>query len=228
MGVLDAEDGDPPRFRLELSEGRAVEASGVVLATGVKDRQPSCGSLYDETWRGVHYCVICDGRETAGQRTAVVGRDLHAVGTVEALRDFTDDLHLFLDDEDDALDASATASLAEWGVEVIPGLLESAEHEGGEIRLRVAGRDPLPVEHLFLALGVVARTRVAESLGCRLDREGYVWTKESGGTSIPFVFAAGDCTGGLKQVTQAMAEGERAAMALCEALREADGPAYAR
>lgn len=228
VGALGAEGRGPSRFRLELADGGWVAAAGVVLATGVKDRQPSCGSLYDETWRGVHYCVICDGRETAGQRTAVVGRDVHAVETVEALRDFTDDLHLLLDEEEDALDARAAASLAEWRVGVVPGLIQSAEYEDGEIRLRVAGREALPVAHLFLALGVVPRTRVAESLGCRLDREGYVWTKESGGTSVPFLFAAGDCTGGLKQVTQAMAEGERAAVALCKALREADGPAYAR
>ena len=82
--------------------------------------------------------------------------------------------------------------------------------------------------HLFLALGVVPRTRVAENLGCELDAEGYVRTAESGGTTVPYVFAAGDCTGGLKQVTQAMAEGERAAVALCRALRGADGPVTAR
>lgn len=215
------------RFELALADGTRASAAGIVLATGVKDRQPGCGPLYDETPRGVHYCAICDGRETVGERTAVVGRDAHAVGMVDALRDFTADLHLLLDAEADALDAGAARALAAAGVAVIPGSLESAACEDGAIRLRVAGRGTLEVAHLFLALGVVPRTRVAESLGCERDEDGYVRTDASGATTVAFVFAAGDCTGGLKQVTQAMAEGERAAIELAKALREADGPARA-
>ena len=214
------------RFRLTLADETAVPAAGIVLATGIKDRQPSCGPLYDETWRGVHYCVICDGRETSGERTAVVGRDARAVGMVDALRDFTSDLHLLLDADADALDPDSRAALAAWRVDTVPGALERAECEDGAIRLDVRGSGRLEVAHLFLALGVVPRTRVAEGLGCELDAEGYVVADESGATTVPFVFAAGDCTGGLKQVTQAMAEGERAAIALCKALRETDGPVH--
>jgi len=61
-------------------------------------------------------------------------------------------------------------------------------------------------------------------MGCDLDEEGYVRTDETLATSVPFAHAAGDCAGGLKQVSQATAEGERAAVGLCRALREADGP----
>jgi thioredoxin reductase (NADPH) len=216
------------RFRLTLADESTVGAAGIVLATGVKDRQPSCGPLYEGTGRGVHYCAICDGREAAGERTAVVGRDANAVAMVGALRDFTADLHLLLDDEEDALDGHSRACLEEWGVEVLPGLLQEAEFEDGTVRFRTPGGPSLEFPHVFLALGVVARTRVAESLGCGLDHDGYVRTDDTGVTSEPFVFAAGDCRGGLKQVTQAMAEGERAAIEVCKALREEDGPARAR
>ena len=214
------------RFRLTLADETAVEAAAIVLATGVKDRQPSCGPLYEGTGRGVHYCVICDGREAAGERTAVVGRDSHAVAMVGALRDFTDDIHLLLDDEEDALDGESRACLDEWRVEAVPGQLQAAEFEDDKVRFRTSGGRTLEFPHVFLALGVVARTRVAESLGCGLDDDGYVRTDETGATSVPFVFAAGDCRGGLKQVTQAMAEGERAAIELCKTLREEDGPAW--
>ena len=221
-----AEAGGGPRGRLRLTLGdeSIVPASGIVLATGVKDRQPTCGPLYDQTWRGVHFCAICDGRETLGERTAVVGRDARAVGMVEALRDFTADLHLLLDHETDALDSDSAAALEAWGIAVVAGPLEEAECEDGVIRVSIPDRGTLEFAHLFLALGVVPRTRVAESLGCALGDDGYVRVDEQGATSVPFVFAAGDCTGGLKQVTQAMAEGERAAIALCKALRETDGP----
>lgn len=107
-----------------------------------------------------------------------------------------------------------------------PGLLEAADFSDGIVRFRTSGGRTLESAHVFLALGVIPRTRVAETLGCRLDAGGYVWTDELGATSVRFVFAAGDCLGGLKQVTQAMAEGERAAIGICKVLREADGPAW--
>lgn len=213
------------RFRIELGDETVETAAGIILATGVKDCQPSCGPLYDATASGIHYCAICDGRETTGARTAVVGRDSRAVDMAGALRDFTTDLHLLLDDERDALTAEARTRLASWGIEIVAGCLESVELVDSMVRFRGADGTPLQFEHVFLALGVVPRTRVAESLGCALDAEGYVRTEDSGGTTVPFVFAAGDCSGGLKQVTQAMAEGERAAIGLCKALREEDGPA---
>ena len=68
---------------------------------------------------------------------------------------------------------------------------------------------------------MIARTDVAEALGCRLDSEGYIATDERQATSVPFVYAAGDCDGGRKQVTQAMAEGETAGIELARRLREA-------
>ncbi len=213
------------RFQIRTAEEETATAAGIVLATGVKDRQPSCGSLYGETSRGVHYCVICDGRETVGERVAVVGRDRHAVEMVGALRDFTGDLHLLLDDEEDALDAESAERLRSWGVEVVPGCLDEVECGANGVTFRIRGRGEASFPHVFLGLGVVPRTRVAESLGCDLDEDGYVRTGEGQATSVPFVFAAGDCSGGLKQVSQAMAEGERAAIALCRVLREEDGPA---
>jgi thioredoxin reductase (NADPH) len=224
--IAAGSDGGRQRFRLELADETTETAAGVILATGVKDCQPSCGPLYHETASGIHYCAICDGRETVGERTAVVGRDAHAVDMVGALRDFTVDLHLLLDDERDALTAEAEARLESWGVEIVPGSLERAELDGSTVRFRIRDRGQLEFDHVFLALGVVPRTRLADSLGCALDEEGYVRTDDQEGTTVPFVFAAGDCSGGLKQVTQAMAEGERAAIGLCKALREVDGPAF--
>lgn len=223
--AVRAQGSGETRFRIRTAEEETTTAAGIVLATGVKDRQPSCGSLYGETTQGVHYCAICDGRETVGERVAVVGRDRHAVEMVGALRDFTADLHLLLDDDEDALDAGSMERLRAWGVGVVPGCLDEVECDPSGVTFRIRDRGETAFPHVFLALGVVPRTRVAESLGCDLDEEDYVRTVDGQATSVPFVFAAGDCAGGLKQVSQAMAEGERAAIDLCKALREEDGPA---
>jgi len=216
--AVEIDPDGPPGFVLATTEG-PVRARGVVFATGVKDRQLRCGNLYGETRHGVHYCVICDGLEVRGHRVAVVGSGEHAVETIEALRDFTLDLHLLLDGEPPPRGSHAER-LEAWGVRIYRAPLE--EYHCGADGVRFASADdPAPFPHVFIATGVLPRTDVAAALGCRLDRDGYIVTDERQATSVSFVYAAGDCDGGRKQVTQAMAEGETAGIELARRLRDA-------
>lgn len=199
---------------------RSWRAGGIVFATGVVDRQLECGNLYGETDSGVHYCVVCDGYETRGERVAVVGRDWHAVEMVGALRDFTADLHLLLEGGAETLPATDRRQLEAWGVAIHPGPIRGYRCDGRGTRFETA-EELASFPHVFVALGVAPRTEVAARLGCMLDDEGYIVTDEHQATSVPFVYAAGDCDGGHKQVTQAMAEGELAALELIGRLRAA-------
>lgn len=220
--AIEKGDGGGPGFALEAA-GETVQAAGVVFATGVRDRQLTCGNLYNETGRGVHYCVVCDGCETKGERVAVVGGGTGAMDMVEALRDFTEDLHLLLDGERGSLKDESKARLAKWGVPVHPAPLTAYRCGPGGIAFDPLGElDPFP--HVFIARGVIPSTDVAAALGCALDEEGFIVTDEYQATRVPFVYAAGDCDGGHKQVTQAMAEGEKAALELIKRLRETGVP----
>ena len=107
----------------------------------------------------------------------------------------------------------------EWKIRIHRGPLASCEAGPDRVRFRLQDGDELSFDHVFLALGVTPRTEIAAALGCELDEKGYIVTDERLATSIPLVYAAGDCNGGQKQVTQAMAEGERAALELLKQLR---------
>lgn len=216
--VEPAEDG-PWRFVARCGE-QSWRARGIVFATGVVDRQLDCGNLYGETDSGVHYCVVCDGYETRGERVAVVGRDAGAVDMVAALREFTDDLHLLLEGGPETLPAEERERLEAWGVTVHPGPIRGYRCGGRGTRFETAEElEPFP--HVFVGLGIKPRTEVAAALGCTLDDDRYIVTDEGQASSVPFVYAAGDCDGGHKQVTQAMAEGELAALELVGRLRDA-------
>jgi thioredoxin reductase (NADPH) len=223
-------------FALETSTG-GFRARGLILATGMDDVQPSCGNLYGQP--GVHYCVVCDGYEVRGERVAVVGRGEGAFNMIRSLRDFTEDLHLLLDGAPPQLGEEQLRLLDEWGVRVEPGRLCRHESASDESRLWIdrasaaagdeGASETSQIEerypHVFIALGCRPRTRLAAQMGCRLDGNGFIVTDACQATSIPLVYAAGDCDGGYKQVTQAMAEGERAALELSRRLRESAGPA---
>lgn len=221
-GGIEAAGPTPPAapFRLETPAG-LVHARGVIFATGIEDRHPRCGSLYGE--RGIHYCVVCDGYETRGERVAVVGHGAGALEMVEALRDFTADLHLLLDGHPAELDEEGLHALEAWGVRVEQPELERHHCSPRGVFFDTAEGEELFFPHVFVALGVEPNTDLARQLGCHLDGSGFIVTDERQRTSLPFVYAAGDCDGGHKQVTQAMAEGELAAIELAKLLRETVG-----
>jgi thioredoxin reductase (NADPH) len=219
---LPADGAAPPagggRFRVRTRDGDVV-ARGVVFATGIADRQPRCGSLYGEP--GIHYCAVCDGYETRGSRVAVVGHDRRAFSMLRALRDFTDDVHLLTDGCPLALDEAQRRLLEEWRVPIHPHALERHSYASDGVHFHMESGGELVFPHVFVALGASPSTRIAADLGCRLDAERFIVTDATQATSVAFVYAAGDCDGGHKQVTQAMAEGEMAALELARSLRRA-------
>ncbi|HEX7622157.1 MAG TPA: glutamate synthase subunit beta [Anaeromyxobacteraceae bacterium] len=70
----------------------------------------------------------------------------------------------------------------------------------------------LPANLVLLALGFLGpEKRLPEELGTKLDARGNVWTDAEKMTSVPGVFAAGDCSRGQSLVVWAIHEGRRAA-----------------
>jgi glutamate synthase (NADPH/NADH) small chain len=79
---------------------------------------------------------------------------------------------------------------------------------------RVAGSEfTLPAELVLLAMGFVhpEREGVVEQLGVELDARGNVRIDKAFMSSVPGVFAAGDCQRGQSLVVWAIADGRRAA-----------------
>ncbi len=79
-------------------------------------------------------------------------------------------------------------------------------------------KSKLEVDGVFISIGEIPQNELAKELGVKLDEHGYIVTDRQQRTSIKGVYAAGDITGGLRQVITACAEGAIAALASTEAL----------
>ena len=71
---------------------------------------------------------------------------------------------------------------------------------------------------LFMALGAAKGSDLARKLGIRLEDERII-VNEQMDTGLPGVFAAGDCIGGILQVSVAVGEGAKAALSCIKYLR---------
>jgi thioredoxin reductase (NADPH) len=71
--------------------------------------------------------------------------------------------------------------------------------------------DELAVDGVFVYVGEEPVNALAKQMGVKLDEKGYIITDKSQRTSRERVYAAGDITGGVRQIVVACAEGAIAA-----------------
>ena len=72
---------------------------------------------------------------------------------------------------------------------------------------------------VFVVLGVAGSTALARKLGAEVDGN-RILVDEHMQTTLPGLYAAGDCTGGLLQVAKAVYEGALAGTEAAKALRK--------
>ena len=85
------------------------------------------------------------------------------------------------------------------------GALKIKNLETGEI-------SDINVKALFIAIGVEPQSELAEMAGIELDEDNCIQVNKNQETNIPGIYAAGDVTGGIRQVTTAVGEATTAAM----------------
>ena len=85
--------------------------------------------------------------------------------------------------------------------------------------VQLAGGAVQPAAGVFVALGVAGSTALARKLGAAVAGSRIV-VDEKMQTTVPGLYAAGDCTGGLLQVAKAVYEGAVAGTEAAKALRK--------
>jgi alkyl hydroperoxide reductase subunit F len=217
---------------VELAGGSTLRARTVVVATGARWRRLGVPGEEDYLTKGVTFCPHCDGPLFAGRRVAVVGGgnsgveaaiDLAGVVGHVTLVEFLDELRA--DDvlqralralpNADVLLGTATTEIVGDGAKVVG--LRHAPREGGEaIRLDVDG--------VFVQIGLLPSTECVDGVLAMNDR-GEIVVDDRCATSVPGVFAAGDCTTTpYKQIAVAAGTGATAALAAFDYLIRTGAP----
>jgi alkyl hydroperoxide reductase subunit F len=221
---------------VELENGATVQSRAVVLATGARWRHMGVPGEEEHRNRGVTYCPHCDGPLFKGKRVAVIGGgnsgaeaaiDLAGVVAHVTLIEFDPQLRA-----DDVLQRKM-ASLA--NVDVITHALTTEVLGDGEkvVGLRYTDRGTeeehtLDLDGVFVQIGLLPNTEWLQDV-VELSPRGEVVIDDRGRTSVPGVFAAGDCTTvPYKQIVIAMGAGSTAALSAFDHLIRTPAPSEAR
>ena len=187
-------------------------ADAVILATGASRTAPPVPGLAALEGHGVSYCATCDAFFYRGKNVAVMGSGEYALHEASALLPLAASVTLLTGGADLTADFPPEITVRTEKVEAILG-------EEKVTGVRLAGGEELPIDGVFIALGVAGSTALARKMGAEVDGNKIV-VDANMMTTIPGLFAAGDCTGGLLQVAKAVYEGAVAGNEAAKALRK--------
>jgi alkyl hydroperoxide reductase subunit F len=223
--------GEPIEVLLE--NGVTLRGRTVVLSTGARWRQMNVPGEDEYRNKGVAYCPHCDGPLYKGKRVAVIGGGNSGVEAAIDLAGIV--AHVTLLEFDGKLRADEVLqrklrSLPNVTIHV--NALTTEVHGDGQKVTGLTYQDRTTGEHhrvdldgIFVQIGLLPNTEWLAGT-VELSPRGEIVIDERGQTSVPGVFAAGDCTTvPYKQIVVAMGAGSTAALSAFDHLVRTSAPA---
>ncbi len=198
------------RFVVTAKSG-SYESDAVILATGAPRTAPKIKGLSDFEGAGVSYCAICDGFFYRGKDVAVLGCCEYAAHEAQALLPLAKSVALVTNGE------KPIDNLPE-GIAVNTKRIVALDGEGRLSAIAFEDGSRLNVDGLFIAQGVAGSAELARKIGAETVGNRIV-VDEHMSTNIPGLFAAGDCTGGMLQISKAVCQGAEAGAEAVKLLR---------
>lgn len=213
--VCKVQNTNGEHFVLTLSKGGTIEANRLLLSIGIKDVWPDIPGLSDCYGETAHVCPDCDGYETRGRKTVVVGSGRKAVGMALALTTWTEKIVICTNGEPADMEAKHLEKLKALNIPVLEEKVNKISSENGEIRcMNLDGGMQLDCDRLYFAIGQYPADDLGAQLKCKRDDLGLIEIDDRNRTSVMNVFAAGDIVGGPQLAIAAAAEGAIAALAI--------------
>ena len=216
-----------------LENGAVLRSKSVILATGARWREMNVPGEQEYRGKGVAYCPHCDGPLFKGKRVAVIGGGNSGVEAAIDLAGIVG--HVTLLEFDSKLRADAVLqrklfSLPNVTVFTSALTTEVTGADGKVNGLVYKDRNTeemkrIDLEGVFVQIGLLPNTDWLKGT-LNLSKFGEIEIDAKGQTSVPGVFAAGDCTTvPYKQIIIAMGAGATASLSAFDHLIRTSAPA---
>ena len=196
--------------------GGVYQSRAIIIATGVNRKSLSIKGENEFKGRGVSYCGVCDGPFFREKTVAVVGAGREAVHDVEVLsgtaakvytipgkkgysEDYPELRHLKIDPK---IQFIYGADITEIGGTDFVEYIKLDGAEPGEVK----------VDGVFMVLEHISTLKIMADAGVETDAGGCIKVEGEQKTSVPGVFAAGDCCCKGFQIATATGMGAYAAL----------------
>ncbi|MHB8131803.1 MAG: NAD(P)/FAD-dependent oxidoreductase [Mobilitalea sp.] len=190
---------------------KEYSADSVIIATGSSRSTLPIKGLKEYEGHGVSYCAVCDAFFYKGKDVAVLGNGEYALHEAVELLPTSNSVTLLTN-------GKQPSTIIPDKIRVNTNTIES--FTGNDLLNTVHFKDgsSLSIAGVFVAVGVAGSTDLAKKLGAVTEKNKII-IDENMATNIPGLFAAGDCTGGLLQISKAVYDGAKAGTEVIKYLR---------
>ena len=181
------------------TSNNSYKSKVVILSTGNKKNKPKITGIDKFEGKGISYCAICDGFFYRNKDVAVIGSGNYAISETNDLINIAKNITIFTDGEEAPNFRADNVKIETRGIKEIIGndKIEKVELTDGT---------DIKVDGIFIAQGVASSTDFARKLGALVKNDRII-VNDKMETNIKNLYACGDCTGGLFQVSKAVYEG---------------------
>lgn len=189
---------------------KQYEAKTVILATGNKRKTPDINGINNFNGKGISYCAVCDGFFYKNKEVVVIGNGEYAINEVNHLLPLAKKVTMLTNGKE--IDNKNT--------NINIDNREINEFRGDTSLKEIVFNDNsnIKVDGAFIALGTATSTDLAQRLGV-IIKDNKIVVNEKMETNVKGLFAAGDCTGGLLQISKAVYEGMQAGLSAINFLK---------
>ncbi|MBW2985650.1 FAD-dependent oxidoreductase [Candidatus Woesearchaeota archaeon] len=204
-----------------ITNKKNYDTRTVIIATGARPRYLGIPGETDFSNKGLTYCAICDGPLFQGMDVAVIGGGDSALEAVHFMENIVSKIYLMvLGEKLVAHEYLKEYVLNNKKVKIIYNA-KTNQILGNKfltgIRYEQKGKlKELKVKGVIVEIGRVPNTEFAKDI-VKLDKHNHVEIDCYGNTSVPGIFAAGDCASGHEY--QFVIAGGQGCMALIKAMR---------
>ena len=228
-GYVQVKEGEMIK---EVKLGKKVEVitnrgrylgKAIILATGTAHRKLEIPGEAKYSGAGVSYCATCDGYFYKQKKVFMVGGGASALTDALYLKNLGAQVVIIHRKEEFRAENYLQESIQREEIPVLWNTVVEAIVGDGEgvkeiiVRnLKTDKQDTLETDGVFVAVGELPNSELALELGVESHEGKYIKIDRSCRTNIPRLYAAGDVTGGVRQIVTAIGEGATAALSAFE------------
>lgn len=191
---------------------KEYESRAVIIATGVNRPLPYIKGIKEFENKGISYCAICDAFFYKGKIVAVLGNGQYALHEAKYLQNIANKVYILTNGQNNELEINDNIEIYENDIEEILG-------DNTIKSIKFKDNCQIQIDGLFIANGVASSVDLAKKIGAKTESNRII-VNENMQTTIKGLYAAGDCTGGLLQISKAVYEGAKAGTEIIKFLKE--------
>lgn len=208
--VVDIKWND--NFFTVITVNSEYEAKTILLATGKSRNSANINGIKEFEGRGISYCAICDGFFYKNKKIAVIGSGEYAIHEAEILKNVSNDVTIFTNGRE--LPQNRSIEITNY----IEGKIDAIKGKEKASKIVLADNTEYDIDGIFIAEGTATSVDFAKKLGIFLDNNN-IKVDENMQTNIPGIYAAGDCTGGLLQISKAIYDGAKSGLSIARKIK---------